>query len=153
MEKMNFYDLRDELLDAAAQEAEKSPNITKEELKTKLYEHLLESELLQKLLPGDTAEVIKKIIGAVTDMAVRSAGIYLKLTGDAPKAGRKKAAAIKTAPKKRRRRKKAAKVVAKAVKKAAPKKKAVKKVAKKAAKKKAPAKKKAAAPAAEPNMP
>ncbi|MFH1537983.1 MAG: hypothetical protein ABIH66_03430, partial [bacterium] len=127
-EKLNVYELRDELWQVAEKEAKKRPNISKEELKRELTEHILDSDILKRILPEGTANAIEKVIGAVTEITIKTLEIYLREKGTGKKRGRP--------------RKKKAKKAEKAVKKekAAPKKKA-KRVKKKAASKKKEAKK------------
>lgn len=89
-EKLNVYELRDELWQVAEKEAKKRPNISKEELKRELTEHILDSDILKRILPEGTANAIEKVIGAVTEITIKTLEIYLREKGTGKKRGRPK---------------------------------------------------------------
>jgi hypothetical protein len=105
-EKLDVYELRDRLMKVAEKEAKKRPDISKEELKKKLSQHIVDSKIGERALQGDLKKHVELVIGAVTELAVKVLELYFRekeslgIKAPAPKKAPAKKPARKAAKKK-----------------------------------------------------
>lgn len=113
--RLDVYEIRKALMDVAEKEAHKRPDISKEELKKRLTDHLRNSEIIEHALTPQMEKLVERIIGIAAEVAVKMVEIYLreknhydevkeKVKAEGPKAAKaeaKKAPAKKAAAKKK----------------------------------------------------
>jgi hypothetical protein len=77
-DRLDVYELREDLLSVAENEAKKKPDISKQELKKKLSEYVTGSRLAEAALSPGTRRIVERIIGIVAELTIKTVEIYLR---------------------------------------------------------------------------
>jgi hypothetical protein len=104
--KLDIFELRKELMAVAEKEARRKPDISKQDLKKKLGEHVTKLKIVDSTLSPELKSVVEKLIGICAEVAVKTLEVYLRakkeFEKDGPKAKAGKAPAKKPVAKKKK---------------------------------------------------
>lgn len=89
-DRVDVYELREDLLSVAEKEAKKKPDISKQELKKKLSEYVTGSRIAEAALSPGTRRIVEKIIGIVAELTIKTVEIYLREKKESDKSAAKK---------------------------------------------------------------